>query len=915
MAPTHEKLAAGRFKAHNPQIPEAHFGLDQGKVSAEVNITQIDHVDELLDRFNISGLTEAELNSILQYAPPDELHSLLAIVDRPSKRRKRSQVDADNAFQKKREKKSSGSARGTAQHSAESKSRGKPDPQLVFSVAQGHVDFFVQRHSFNADPVAKHTVSERRAYTREIYDLARRYGLGSSDASKMLRQVRQTYRKKRRLAKVMAWVDAAMHEGLTMQDALLQVKEQHGWDFTAMDGNSEEDSGTDFGTEVDDSNNVFKDTATRVVDSSNASLKKRQKEDLIGAERRSKKSKKSSDRGEDAFERRNEGDTSLRSTMREKRKKGQKNKQTQKRQDVELISSHGSSTDNRQQQVVSLEPSQHLSHGPTFTHEDIGHHGELAKPRTPERLAGLRSPRQAKNKVIGEAVTTRSQQDSIYSSERADAQVLEKFSSFAHSNGFTPVEENTAVPPETPYMQTTVIEREHRLQRRTEGLLTQTTADAARYNSVTQNSEAQEHKFKSDAGLEQVEVSFPPRNEPSGRPVSGIHQNVPPTPIIVLSEPEDQCIKVEIIDQQRTRNSLMLAARPVRDERGSSPAQSRGCSTNSGPGHVELQPPSLPRIQNHVPQQNRSSHARAASHLSEDLNTPLHAQSAADHSEVRPSSRKVSTSPYFVPDSASQESVIRRMSKRSTSCIPFPPLSQARFGLVQEKLAKSPFQLLVAATFLNRTRGLHAIPAFYNLITSYPTAEVLAEADEAGLAQQFRHLGLQNIRSRRYIQLAKSWIEDPPVKGRRHRKLNYPSAGDGKSIKVREILTDEDPRIGAWEIAHLPTSGPYAIDSWRIFCRDEFRGLATGWNGERASTVNFEPEWKRVLPQDKELRAFLRWMWLKDGIQWDPLSGRKIKASEELMNRAREGGLIFDDDFPERNPDLQSAGLSLSSSS
>ena len=908
MAQRHGKRFAGGFKAHKPQGPEAHFGLGQGKASAEVNVTQIDHDNELLNRFDISGLTEIELNSILQYAPPNELHSLLAMVDRPRKKRKHSQVHADDVFQKKRKKKSSGSAPDATQRPTESKSRVEPDPQLVFSVAQGHVDFFVQRHPFNADPVAKHTVSERRAYTREVYDLARRYGLGSSEASKMLKQVRQTYRKKRRLAKVMAWVDAAMHEGLTMNDALLQVKEQQGWDAATMDGDLKDDSGTDFGTEIDDSNSVLNGTTIRAVDTSNASSKKRRKEDLIRDGRRLKKSKKGFDHGEDAFECGNEGDTSPKSRMKEKRNKGQKNKKKREKKGVDPILSRGSSTDSMQQKVVSLVPSQHLSHGPTFTQEDIGHHRDLAQQGRPERLADPRRPKHSKHRVIGEAVTTRSQQDNTYSSEQADAQVFEKFSSSAHSNDSTQVKENTSVPPEKPSMQTTLIEREQRLQSRTERAVGNTTEDAARFISVAQNSEAREHRFKShlarsDAGRGQVEVLLPLRNEPSGRSVSGKPKDVPPTPVIVLSEPEDQHIIVEVTDQQRTKNSLEPAARPVREERVSSPAKFRGRSTSGGPGQADLQSPRLRQLNDHGHESNHSSLTRAASHLSEDPNTPVHIQTTADHSEVRPSPLKVSTSPYFVPDSASQESVIRRMSNRSTSCIPFPPLSQARFGLVQETLTKSPFQLLVAVTFLNRTRGLHAIPAFYNLIRSYPTPEVLAEADEAGLAEKFRHLGLQNIRAKRYTQLAKSWIKDPPAKGRRHRKLNYPFTGDGKDIKVREILTDEDPRIGAWEIAHLPTSGPYAIDSWRIFCRDEFRGLATGWNGEDASSVNFEPEWKRVLPQDKELRAFLRWMWLKNGIQWDPLSGQKFKASEKLMNKAREGGLIFDNDFLKYDPD------------
>lgn len=252
------------------------------------------------------------------------------------------------------------------------------------------------------------------------------------------------------------------------------------------------------------------------------------------------------------------------------------------------------------------------------------------------------------------------------------------------------------------------------------------------------------------------------------------------------------------------------------------------------------------------------------------------------------------TSPYFRAQVGSEARTrhLLSMNKRSASCIPVPPLTHDAFGLIQEKLAHEPFQLLVAVTFLNRTRGAQAIPVFYELMARYPTPADLAEADESELAGQIRHLGLQNTRARRYIQLAQAWIQDPPVRGRRHRKLHYPGLGDGKDIKPGEILDDADERAGAWEIAHLPTTGPYAIDSWRIFCRDELRGKGTGAGGPNESPDDFEPEWKRVLPLDKELRAYLRWRWLREGWQWNPRTGHKVKASEELMARANQGTLI-----------------------
>lgn len=113
-------------------------------------------------------------------------------------------------------------------------------------------------------------------------------------------------------------------------------------------------------------------------------------------------------------------------------------------------------------------------------------------------------------------------------------------------------------------------------------------------------------------------------------------------------------------------------------------------------------------------------------------------------------------------------------------------------------------------------------------------------------------------------------------------------------IKKSEILADDDPRPNAWEIGHI-VKGPYALDSWRIFCRDVLRGLATGWNGEGSHEEGFQPEWMRVLPTDKELRAYLRWMWLKEGFDWDPVTGEKDVASVMLVKAAEEGRIGWDE--------------------
>ncbi|KAJ4139689.1 hypothetical protein NW768_001030 [Fusarium equiseti] len=227
----------------------------------------------------------------------------------------------------------------------------------------------------------------------------------------------------------------------------------------------------------------------------------------------------------------------------------------------------------------------------------------------------------------------------------------------------------------------------------------------------------------------------------------------------------------------------------------------------------------------------------------------------------------------------------RKTSDLVLSASRIPPITAPKFGLIQESLSTNLYALLVATVLWNRTRGTQARPVFDKLITKYPKPNDLAAASFADLADLIRPIGLYNSRAARLIAFAKTWVERPPCKTRRYRKLHYPIQGDGLDVGKDEVLDEHDERMG-WEVAHLPSLGPYAIDSYRIFHRDMLRGLAKSWNGQEAEG-SFEPEWKRVVPLDKELRAFLRWMWLKQGWIWDPETGGKVKASQERMERER----------------------------
>ena len=160
-------------------------------------------------------------------------------------------------------------------------------------------------------------------------------------------------------------------------------------------------------------------------------------------------------------------------------------------------------------------------------------------------------------------------------------------------------------------------------------------------------------------------------------------------------------------------------------------------------------------------------------------------------------------------------------------------------------------------------------------------------------------------------------------RGRRYKVRDYPCKGDGRDIsKGEQVIGDEadeeenlDPQTGqarrrvAWEVGGLPGIGAYSIDSWRIFCRDKLRGVDNlgelepykpHWECEEekcgCEREIEEPrgEWTRVLPRDKELRAYLRWRWLRCGWEWDPETGERRRAGREVLERGREGGVMLE---------------------
>ena len=103
------------------------------------------------------------------------------------------------------------------------------------------------------------------------------------------------------------------------------------------------------------------------------------------------------------------------------------------------------------------------------------------------------------------------------------------------------------------------------------------------------------------------------------------------------------------------------------------------------------------------------------------------------------------------------------------------------------------------------------------------------------LFEILKDLGLGQVRSQRLIDISQTFLDRPP-----QADILYPSRG-----KYIALLTASDGSFDLKQvkypptpISHLPGCGPYALDSYRIFC--------TGGD-----------EWKNVRPSDKELVKYL----------------------------------------------------------
>lgn len=165
--------------------------------------------------------------------------------------------------------------------------------------------------------------------------------------------------------------------------------------------------------------------------------------------------------------------------------------------------------------------------------------------------------------------------------------------------------------------------------------------------------------------------------------------------------------------------------------------------------------------------------------------------------------------------------------KRPSTGLHLNSRSIDHFGLIQERLPGEPgdpqhiYSLIIQSILWNQTPGRAALPVLCTLLEQYPDPQHLALASEADLQQLLQPLGLWRQRAKRLIDMAKIWVDAPPCPSRTYKKAGYGPGPQKKNSKRKRgepeqqhVTTDE------WEVARLPGVGAYALDSYRIFCRD-----------------------------------------------------------------------------------------------
>ncbi|KAJ3503918.1 hypothetical protein NMY22_g18084 [Coprinellus aureogranulatus] len=191
--------------------------------------------------------------------------------------------------------------------------------------------------------------------------------------------------------------------------------------------------------------------------------------------------------------------------------------------------------------------------------------------------------------------------------------------------------------------------------------------------------------------------------------------------------------------------------------------------------------------------------------------------------------------------------------------------------LVQEKVAGDKWKLLVACIMLNVTSGKQALPVFWEMMERWPTPFAMSQVNKPDLVSMLSHLGLQDVRAERLISLSFEYMKDPPKEyDPRRSRVTISQKLSGQSTPRKRGDRRAEPSYPDTPVSHLPGSGRYALDSYRIFCTTHDNPLST--------------EWKAVRPTDKELIRYLKWKWaVQEHRQWSPVLGPGFPATPEYL--------------------------------
>lgn len=230
-----------------------------------------------------------------------------------------------------------------------------------------------------------------------------------------------------------------------------------------------------------------------------------------------------------------------------------------------------------------------------------------------------------------------------------------------------------------------------------------------------------------------------------------------------------------------------------------------------------------------------------------------------------------------------------------------PPLTNERFGLSLEKSDGNHFRILIGSTICamaTNAREVHSNDFCEELMRRWPSADELAVAPPEEIMALMEPMVLEfkkQLQLRDALQtLARGYAKLPPTKDVRFGCEGYPrgvihNVKDSNTFEAedQDLANEVHARNASWEICHI-TKHHVVIDAWRIFGRDVLLGRALDWKGN-GTAAGFEPEWKRVKPQDPALRTFLAWMWMKEGVYWGPLTDAKQPLPESTRLAVNHG--------------------------